>query len=360
MKVTRLRTETIELPFAAPIGTGAGQLRSAGLVLVLLETDGGLVGEGLVFSVNAAYLRPIHALVHALEPLVTGRDPHRAGAFTSAAATSLQSFGLGGFAALACSGIEQALLDLRAKALGISVAELLGAGRSSIPAYASHDLWVSLPIDELQRNAARHLERGFRAMKMRLTGRIEQDVARVRAIRDAIGPDVRVMADANQKMSVPDAIRLGRRLEEFGIAWLEEPVSALDHAGEAAVAAALDMPVASGESVYLSHGAAALLRHRAADVIMLDLCRIGGPGEFLKAAALAQEYNTPASNHLFPEMSVSLLAAIPNAIILEYMDWVSPLYREPFALNAAGEAVLPERPGWGFSFDPDVIARHRI
>ena len=101
-----------------------------------------------------------------------------------------------------------------------------------------------------------------------------------------------------------------------------------------------------------------MLRLRSVDVLMPDLQRMGGPGEFLKAAALAEAFNVPVSGHLFPEMSLALMAAIPNAAILEYMPWASPLYSEKVELDAQGHAVVPDRPGWGFSFDPEAVRRY--
>ena len=126
-------------------------------------------------------------------------------------------------------------------------------------------------------------------MKMRI-GKfdIEHDVARVRAVREAIGPYIALMVDSNQQLSVPGAIKLGRLLEEFNLTWFEEPIRYDDHAGEAEIAAALVTPIASGETEYTSRGMHEMLRLRSADILMPDLQRMGGPTEFLKAARLAE------------------------------------------------------------------------
>jgi L-alanine-DL-glutamate epimerase-like enolase superfamily enzyme len=254
------------------------------------------------------------------------------------------------------SAVEGALWDLRAKAAKLNIAQLLGTGRNTVPIYHSGGLWISRSLDELQREASDFVSQGYRAIKMRV-GRFapEVDIARVRAVREAIGPNVALMADANQQLTVDQAIGLGRGIEEFNLAWFEEPIHYLDHAGEAAVAAALDTPIASGESEYTSRGMQEMLRLHSADILMPDLQRMGGPGEFIKAARLAEAHNVPISAHLFPEMSLPLLAAIPNATYLEYMPWLEPLYRERLVLDNAGCAVVPDRPGWGFSFDPAAI-----
>ncbi len=358
MKITRLRTTRVVIPFDPPIGIGHADLRSNGCVLVWLETDEGLTGEGLVSSLNADRLGLIEQMVQSLEPLVLGLDPQLAGAFSAKAGGTARA--LGGLAVVAQAAVENALLDLRAKSFEVNVARLLGALRTSIPAYHSGELWITLPIDALQRAAAAHCDAGFRGMKMRLKGELREDVARVRAVREAIGPDVALMADLNQKMTVPEAIRLGRELEQFQLAWLEEPVVAHNHAGEARIAAALDTPIASGESVHSSRGVVEMLRLGSVDILMPDLQRMGGPIEVLKAAALAEAADVPVSGHLFPEMTLSLAAAIPNATVLEYMPWASAVYAQQIEFDARGHAVVPERPGWGFAFDPEAVRRYGV
>lgn len=360
MKIIRMRTAQAVIPFDPPIGIGRAELRSNGCVLVWLESDQGPVGEGLVCSLNADRLGLLEQMVRSLEPLVVGLDPGMSGSFTARAGATARSLGGAGIPVLAQAAIENALCDLRAKILGVNVSHMLGAHRASVPAYHSGELWITKSIGELQEAAAAHLRAGFRAMKMRLKGDIKEDIERVRAMREAIGPAIALMADLNQKMTVSDAIRLGRELEEFGLAWLEEPIASHDHEGEAAIAAALDTPIASGESVYTSRAAFEMLRLRSVDVLMPDLQRMGGPPEFLKAASLAEAFNVTVSGHLFPEMSLALMAAIPNAATLEYMPWASPIYAEKVQLDAQGHAVVPARPGWGFSFDADAVKRFSV
>ena len=360
MKITAMRTARVSIPFDPPAGLGKIELRSNGCVLVWLESDQGAVGEGLCCTLNGERLGLLEQMVKSFEPLVVGTDPTMSGALAMRAGAQARAIGTSGFSILALAAIDNALYDLRGKLLGLNVSRMLGACRTTLPAYHSGDLWVTLSIDELQKAASAHLRAGFRAMKLRLRGTIQEDVERVRAIREVVGPDVNLMADLNQRLTVPEAIRLGRRLEEFNLGWLEEPIAAHDHAGEAEIAAALDTPLASGESVYGSRGAFDMLRQRSVDVLMPDLQRMGGPTEFLKAAALAEAFNVPVSGHLFPEMSLALLAAIPNAAILEYMPWVSPVYAQKIELDASGHAVVPQRAGWGFSFDPDVVKRFAV
>jgi L-alanine-DL-glutamate epimerase-like enolase superfamily enzyme len=254
--------------------------------------------------------------------------------------------------------VDTALWDLRGRAAGLNVSRLIGAAASAVPVYASGGLWLSSSIDELQREAADFLARGFRAIKMRVGSRpVAWNIERVRAVREAIGADVKLMADANQSLSVPEAIRLGRALEEYGLAWFEEPVPYWNHAGEAEIAAALDTPLASGETEYTSRGMLTMLQMKSADVLMPDLQRMGGPTEFIRAGHLAAAFDVKLSSHLFSEMSLPLLAAAPNAYILEHMPWFEPIYAQRIELDSEGRAIVPDRPGWGFSFDLDAVRR---
>ncbi|HUC17721.1 MAG TPA: mandelate racemase/muconate lactonizing enzyme family protein [Acetobacteraceae bacterium] len=358
MKITRLLTKTVQVPFRKPILSALGELRSADSVLIFIETDAGLVGEGLSMALNGVRLSVLVEMARSLEPLILGLDPTLDGSFRTRAWRELNFFGTQGVSAMGIAGIDMALWDLRGKAAGLNVARLLGACRTEVPAYASGGLWLSASIDELQREAEAFLQQGFRAMKMRLgKPSHDEDVARVRAVREAIGPDVPLMADANQHMTVTNAIRLGRRLEEFGLAWFEEPIRYDDHAGEAAIAAALDTPLASGETEYTSRGMLRMLEARSADILMPDLQRMGGPTEFLKAGHIAEAYAIPVSSHLYSEMSLPLLATLPNALILEHMPWFEELYGARIELDGNGHAKLPDRPGWGFSFDQAAVRR---
>jgi len=359
VKITRLRTQVVHLPIDPPILTAIlGNIVSADCVLTFLETDQGLVGEGLVVTINNRRLGVIHEMIRNLEDLVVGLDPNFGGGLNARAWKELNFLGYEGVSIIGLAAIDNALWDLRGKAAGLNVAHLIGACRAAVPCYASGGLWLSGSIDDLQKQASRFVSRGFRAMKTRVGPREpERMLARVRAIREAVGPDIALMVDANQQMNVKQAIRMGRMLEEFNLTWFEEPVICHDHAGEAQIAAALDTPIASGETVYTHRGVLGLLQARAADVVMPDLQRMGGPTEFLKAGHLCEAFNVPCASHLFSEMSLALLAALPGSSYLEHMPWFEKIYREAIVLDANGDAVVPDRPGWGFSFDPEAVRR---
>lgn len=361
MKITKLNLQAVSVPLPAPIPSARIVIRTADCVLVTLETDEGATGEGMVFTLNGHRLSVLHETLRSLEPLVLGLDPGMSGAFWSRAWSDISFLGHRGATVVGMAGIDMALWDLRGKQAGLNVGRLIGACRDTLPIYRSGSLRLSASIDQLQKEAAGFVKDGYRAMKMSL-GKpgMQEDVERVRAVREAIGPGVRLMADCNQQFTPDRAIRLGRRLEEFELGWIEEPVPYHDHAGEAQVAAALDTPVASGESEYARFGMMEMLQRKSADILMPDLQRMGGPTEFLKVAHAAEFFNTPISPHLFTEMSLSLAAALPNAMIVEHMPWFAPLYGAPIPLDAEGNVKVPTAPGWGYSFDPEAVARFAV
>ena len=360
MKITGISTVQVELPIERPIKTSIHDIGSVGCVLVALESDAGHVGESYMFTLNAVRLDVLQSMVESLAHLVVGQDPHDVERLWQRMWQEINFFGHKGITLFAVSALDVACWDLVGKAAGRPLYQLFGASRGAVKAYASGGLFLGSEIDDLVAEAREFLAQGFRAMKVRVgKARIEEDIERVAQVREAVGPEIDLMVDANQGLSVEHAIRLGRQLEAFDLVWFEEPVPAYDLAGHAAVAAALDTPVASGETEYTSHGMRAMLEAKAADILMPDLQRIGGFSEFRKAAHLAAAYQVPVSPHVFSEQSLSLAGSLANVNYLEHMPWFAALYRERMEL-ADGMIRMPDGPGTGFTFDPAAIERFRI
>ena len=357
MKCTAVRTTPGIITLPSPAVGGLGPINTLGLVGVQVQTDAGLVGEFVLITLHGRHVRVLEEMVLSLAPLVEGRDPAHSTAFWTDAWKQNNFVGFQGVAVMGISALDGALWDLRGKAAGLNIAQLLGQAHTAVPAYASGGLWLDRSVDALQREAAEFVAAGFRAVKMRLGAvPVAQSEARVRAVREAIGPGVRLMADANQQLTEAEAIRVGRMLEAYDLTWFEEPLPAWDLEGVARVAAALDTPIASGETEYARYGFRRMLELRSADVLMPDLQRVGGVTEFARVAAMAVAHDVPVSSHLFPELSLSVLAGLSNATWLEHMPWLSPLYHEALEL-VDGAAVVPDRPGWGFTLDMELLRR---
>jgi L-alanine-DL-glutamate epimerase-like enolase superfamily enzyme len=360
MKIVKLSTVRVEVPLARPIRTAIHDIRSVGVLLLSIDAGDGLLGEGYLFAPGTRQLRVFEEMALSFAPILVGADPEMSEGLWRQLWNAINFYGHKGVSVFALSAVDMALWDLRGKALGRPLHRLIGGCRSLVPTYASGGLWLGASIDELIAEAKSFVASGFRAMKMRLgKPRIEEDLERVAVVRRAIGPSIALMADANQGFTVDHAIRLGRRLEEFNLAWFEEPVAAYDLDGSARVAAALDTPVASGETEYARYGFRDMLKAGAADVLMPDLGRVGGVSEFIKVAHMADALDVSVSSHIYTEQSVSLVAALGNATYLEHMPWFGSLFRERLELRD-GMVVVPERPGFGFTFDWEAIERYRL
>jgi L-alanine-DL-glutamate epimerase-like enolase superfamily enzyme len=356
MKVVAVETQPVLLKLPQPIGSALGQIASFGCILVSVRTDEGVTGENLIFTLNDRRTRVLRQMVDELADLAVGQDAGHIAGFWARAWKDINFLGYKGVPVAGISAIDGALWDALGKSVGLPLYRLLGGARDRVPVYHSGGLWLSRSLDELVAEAQSFVAAGFGAMKMRLgLPDPADDVARVRAVRAAIGPGVKLMADANQGLTEAQAIRLGRQLEAFDLTWFEEPLPAWDLEGLARVAAALDTPIASGETEYTRYGFRRMLELRSADILMPDLQRVGGVSEFMRVGHMAESHDIAVSSHLFPETSVQVLCALNNAVFLEYMPWFSPLYNETLAV-ADGHAVVPERPGWGFTFNRDYIA----
>jgi len=355
--INKLEIKAVKVPLEKPIPSGKMVIKTVDALLVFLYTDD-LHGEGMVFTLNGTRLSIVKEMILSLEELILGMNLDNRDNFLKRAWSELVFLGQRGIGAIALSAIDMALWDLVGKERNQNISHILGSTRVSMPIYRSGSLRLSASIDELQLESDALKNQGFKAIKMSLGSKnIDDDVARVRAVRQAIGFDMQLMTDCNQQLTVAHAIELGNRLEEFGLAWIEEPIVFHDHAGEAEIAKALSTPIASGENEFTSHGMLEMMEKQSADILMPDLQRMGGPTELLKVGQMALERNIPIAPHLFTQMSLPIAAAMPNAIYVEYMPWFSPLYKEQLILNSEGEVSVPQGPGWGFNFDQHAIKK---
>ena len=359
MIITKLSIDAVKIPLEKPIPSGKMTIHSADALLVTLRTKDHF-GEGMVFTLNGTRLSILREMILSLESLIIGSDLGMSGLFLKQAWSELVFLGQRGIGAVALSAIDMALWDLRGKEANKNISELLGSCRSTMPMYRSGALRLSASIDDLQKEAQDLVSQGFKSIKMSLgSKKMDVDVARVKAVRETIGMDIQLMTDCNQQLTVPHAIQLGRKLEEYRLAWIEEPVVFHDHEGEAEIARALDTPIASGENEFTFLGMKEMIERKSADILMPDLQRMGGPSELMKVANLALAHNIPIAPHLFTQMSLSLAAAMPNAIYVEYMPWFAPLYEEQLELDDQGEVAIPKAPGWGFHFDQNAVKSFR-
>ena len=351
MKIQSFSTRAVSLTDRPlPIANSPGA-RMANFATLTMRTDEGVEGIGYAGFVPSCVLKGLHEVVNGLAELTIGDDPLHIEAI---GAKLLEAAGAGAPAGLitrAVAAIDVALWDIRGKACGKPVYQLLGGFRDRVPTYASGYLWRTYDLKALAEWGPKLVGQGFRAMKLRLGAEDSpsKEIERLRVLRDAVGPDIDLMVDINQGWDVNQSISIGRALGEYNLCWLEDPTHHLDYNGLARIAAALDTPLAAGEYVYGIQPFSHLIERRSIDIVMIDLLRVGGLTAFMKAAHLAEANNLPVVSHLAPEILCHALAAIPNGLYLEHMPWSFGLFKEvPQVEN--GQLVLPQKPGLGLEF----------
>ena len=309
-----------------------------------------MIGEGFLFTLNGARLKAFSHMLDGLAQMAVGRNPVFVTKLWEDIWQEINPSGHKGVTISALSALDTACWDIIGKAADLPLHHIFGACRDQIDCYASSGLWLSYDIEALQRQAQDFVKQGFKGMKIRLGSQnLRDDVVRVNAVREVIGPNIDLYADINQGLSVKAAIRLGRSLEPFDLKWIEEPVAAYDLDGHAAVCAALDIDIASGETEYTRFGMQAMIASRACDVLMPDLQRIGGLTEMRRVAALAHSHNMPISTHFFTQYSLSVAGSAANCVSVEHIDWFDDVFNEDLEMRD-GKISIPTRPGTGFTF----------
>ena len=359
MKIEGIRARAVAAPVKRPLQTASGTVSAAALILIDLRTDEGIVGRSYLFSPGKPHLPAIAALVEAMAEMLKG-DAVAPLDIEKKLRARYALLGVHNIVLFAMSGIDMAAWDAIGQALGQPLVRLLGATPRPIAAYNSNGLGI-LPVKLLQKEAVELVEEGFSAIKLRL-GRPDarEDLAALRAVKKEIGPEVLLMTDFNQSLSVAEALKRGRMIdEEGGIYWIEEPIRADDFSGCSRVRSEVETPIQLGENFMGPEQMAQALAAGACDYAMPDAERIGGVTGFMRAAALAQGAGIEMSSHLFPEASCHLLAATPTCHWLEYVDWAEPVLKDALVLKK-GFVEIPDRPGLGMEWDEKAVKRFAL
>jgi D-galactarolactone cycloisomerase len=364
MKILRVRA----IPMSAPVPperqhrTDLGTKVKSDATLIRVETDSGLVGIGAALGTP-----PVVAAIieHELEPELVGEDPmfserlyekmyngSRAIPALERGVPQPEVSRRRGMVMEAIAGVDIAIWDVKAQALGVPIYQALGATRRSVRGYASGG-WA--PGDEAEAELG-----GYAA--------IAKCLRRVQAARRGIGPDVELMVDAHGSLEVANAIKLAKELEPYNIAWFEEPVSPDDHLGQAEVRRATTIPIASGEREFTRFDFQDLLDRQAIDIAQPDVARAGGLTEIRRIAALTSTRGVRLAPHAWGSAvlfaaSIHVAMAAPNCHILEvtqgYMPMMWELFNEPFDIRPDGTVHAPERPGLGFTLRADALERFK-
>ena len=340
-----------------PLQTSTGAVGAAPMLLVDLMTDQGIVGRSYLFSISGINTRAIAALVDAMAEVLKG-DAVAPFEIEKKLRARYTLLGVHNIVLFAVSAIDMCCWDALGQALGEPVVRLLGGSPRPVLAYNSTGLGIQR-VKELVEESEELVAEGFSAVKLRL-GRpaAAADIEALRAVKKAIGPNVTLMVDFNQALTVAEAIRRGRMIdEEGGVLWIEEPIRADDFAGCAKVAREVATPIQIGENFMGPEQMAQAIAAGSCDYVMPDAQRIGGVTGWMRAAALAQGAGLEMSSHLFAEASCQLLAVTPTCHWLEYVDWADPVLEEPVRIKA-GRAIGAAGAGLGMKWNEKAVKKY--
>ena len=350
--VRHVQLSTATLPLSTPISDAkvfTGRQRPMTEVVFLfaeISTAQGHTGMGFSYSKRAGGPAQYAHAKEVAEGLI-GEDPNDIARVYDKLLWAGASVGRSGVATQALAAIDVALWDLKAKRAGLPLAKLLGAHRDSVRTYNTSGGFLNASLDEVRDRATRSLEEGIGGIKIKVgLPDSAEDLRRVAGVREHIGTDVPLMVDANQQWDRATALRMGRRLEEFDLVWIEEPLDAYDAEGHAQLAAALDTPIATGEMLASVAEHVRLIDARACDIIQPDAPRVGGITQFLRLAALADQRGLGLAPHFAMEIHLHLAAAYPREPWVEHFDWLDPLFEERLETRD-GRMLVPDRPGLG-------------
>ena len=387
MKIAAIRTIALSAPVDPPYASASGVQSRRGGLLVEVETDTGIVGIGEAGLGGGATATVIEK---DLAPMLVGEDPLMIEGLWQRMFARTRQYGRRGVVMQGISGIDIALWDIAGKVAKMPVYKLLGACRDRVEAYASGGFYQEgKSAADLAGEAEGYRARGFRGMKMKI-GRNpstqthlrelignkgfcevepEEDLARVVAVRQALGPHAKLMVDVNCAWSPAFAIEMGRAMEPYNLYWIEEPVATDDIEGSARVADALATPIAGYETEMGLYAFRELISRGAVDIVQLDIAWSGGFSEGRRIAAYAGAHHRMVAPHAFAGAvllvaSLHFAAAIPNGLVLEWDQNPNAirdeLLKEPLRLESDGTVKLPERPGLGIELDRGAVERYRV
>ncbi|MFQ8433050.1 mandelate racemase/muconate lactonizing enzyme family protein [Amaricoccus sp. W119] len=363
--VARHRIADIEVHLVstqAPSGLADAtrKVETVGMTVVRVKTDQGLEGVGVTYhEVGGPAVRAL--IEKDMLPRLKGRDPFDTEVIWREFFAVFRGVGRKGLMFCALSAIDFALWDLKGKILGMPLHRLLGGGRSRIPVYASGG-WASYDDDQLVAEMKDMVAQGYRMVKFKIGydgGRQpNRDVERVRKVREALGPDIGLMIDANNCWDAATAVQFGNRVREYNPMLLEEPVFADDIPGLARFKRGCDIPLGTGEHEYTKWGVRDLLLADAADIVQIDGARTGGYTEMMKCAALCEAWNVKFAPHAMEHIHIPIASVCGNVPFLERLRLFEPITHSVY-LNAQvptdGHLDVIEAPGHGLRLDMDFI-----
>jgi L-alanine-DL-glutamate epimerase-like enolase superfamily enzyme len=325
-------------------------------VILTVRCSDGLEGTGYAYTIGTGGSSVIALLRDHLVPQLLGRDPLRFEAIWKDLFFHTHATAVGAITSLALCCIDTALWDWRARSQAMPLWMLLGGAQPRVPLYTTEGGWLHLAPQALVDQTLEARDQGFKGAKIKI-GRphVSEDVARLAAVRDAVGPGFEIMTDANQGLNRAEAVRRAKAFDGLDLAWLEEPLPAEDVSGHQQLRAHTSIPVAVGESLYHPSQFRQYLELGACSIVQPDVARIGGITPWIKTAHLAETFDVPVCPHFLMELHVSLCAAVPNAAWVEYIPQLDDITLEGMKIED-GYALPSNEPGLGIAWDWKAIS----
>ncbi|QXT63722.1 mandelate racemase/muconate lactonizing enzyme family protein [Tessaracoccus palaemonis] len=358
--IERVVVHLVSAPVPGGLADATRKVESIGFTIVRIFTANGVEGIGVTYhEVGGEATKTL--IDKAIAPRLIGRDPFDTEVLWQEFFGYLRGVGRKGLTFGALSAVDIALWDIKGKTLNLPLYKLFGGGRTSVPVYASGG-WTSYSDEQLVDEAQMMVDRGYSKVKVKVGVEAgtnpRRDVIRVKKLREALGPDVALLLDANNCWDAATGARFANRVAEYDPLLIEEPVFADDIPGLARFKRSTDIPLGTGEHEYTRFGVRDLLLADAVDIVQADGTRAGGFTEMLKIAALTQAWNVGFAPHAMENIHLHLVAAAPNGLFLERLLLFEEVTSRVFAdapVPIDGQMHIPDLPGLGLNLDLDYV-----
>lgn len=364
MLIDRVETIILKKKVENPVADSLHVYDVGGHLLTRIYTDDGIVGSALTYfgRIHSGMATVKMIIDNELAPLLIGKNPNFVRELRKEMFVATEYYGTLGVANFAIAAIDNALWDIRGKAVGLPVAELLGARRPSIPAYAMVGWYFDGGMKEFVARCRAAAEEGFTAVKLKVgKDALSEDIARISAIRSELGEDFRIMVDANCAFDEAEALRRGRAYEKLGVFWFEEPLQPYQRDSHVRLAQQLDIAIAVGENYFTRHQFYDVIKSGGADIIQPDNRRAGGVTEWMDIGAMCDLCGIRVASHGGGPGNVNVLCAIESAIYIESgsLKGDGEFYVHPMTLKD-GSLLIPDTPGMGSDVLESYIKKYRV
>lgn len=360
-RIARVEIQQVDLP-PKVVRSDAIQAFVTQETPILRITDAdGATGTGYAYTIGQGGSSVVALLRDHFAPRLIGREAEAIEAIWLDLFMGSHALSVGPLTALALATVDIALWDLRGIRAARPLHLLAGGAKPAIPVYTTEGGWLQMSEAEIVADARAAIAAGFAGTKIKVgRPRLQEDVARLSAVRTAVGPEFQIMTDANQGFTVAEAIRRAGAFEAAGLdlAWYEEPLPAEDVEGHVRLSAATRIPVAVGESLYHPAQFRDYLARGACSIVQVDVARIGGITPWLKVAHMAEAFNVPICPHFLMELHLPLVCAVPNGGWLEHIPQLDDIATSRVTVQD-GLAAPPTQPGNGIAWDWEAIAARR-